>query len=163
MRCVFSTRQGIGATGIRAHDGGSSSHCGVILPAGTTMPDGRVLLTPHVHDAQPWIGVRAHPLHEWRETHTIQRVYDVPVPDEAAALASALSRDGWGYDWWRNLGYLLWREMGISGKVNCEEHMLLARLGGGLTMSDRTARTSVRMLRELAHASGIDVTREYKA
>jgi hypothetical protein len=157
MRCLWSTRTGIGATSIRAHDGGTASHCAIWLPAGTLMPDGTVLQVPHAIDAQPWHGVQANPISEWAATHRILCAYDVPLPDEAAGQASVLAKLGWGYDWWRNVGYLLWREMGRVGKVNCEELLQWGWLDGGRTFSDRHARIGVRPLREIAHACGTPV------
>lgn len=163
MRCVFSTRDGIGAELIRRKEGGTSSHCGIILRAGTPLDTAPwvKLKSDVVLDAQPFVGVQVHDIAPWREQHTVLRVYDVPLPNEQAARDKALSMEGWGYDWWRNVGYVLWREMGRSRNVNCEELVLLAWVAGGMTLSDRAPRPTVRMLRELSHAHGTDVTHEY--
>jgi hypothetical protein len=152
MRCLWSTRSGIGAELIRRRDGGTASHCAILLPAAAA--SGLALHGPVVLDAQPWHGVRPHLLADWLQVHTVLCAYDVPLPDPAAAQQSALDKIGWGYDWLRNIGYVLWREMGRTHKVNCEELLLDAWLAGGLTLSDRAPRPSVRMLREIAHACG---------
>jgi hypothetical protein len=151
MLCLWSTRPGIGAALIRARDGGTASHCAILLP---TVPDGLALHGPLVIDAQPWHGVRPHLLSHWLRTHRLLCAYDVPLPDEAAGQHAAVGMIGWGYDWLRNAGYVAWRDLGRSRKANCEELLLLAWLAGQRTISDRTGRISVRTMREIAHACG---------
>lgn len=160
MLCVWSTRTGLGATLIRAREGGTASHCALVLPTGTALLDGSHLTQPHVLDAQPRHGVALYPLHQWRRAHRALCAYRVPLPDEQTARHTALGMLGWGYDWLRNMGYPLWREMGSAGRANCEELLLRAWMAGGLTISDRPARPTVRMLREIAHARGTPVPLE---
>jgi hypothetical protein len=160
MICLWSTRSGIGAVLIRARDGGTASHCAILLPVGTVMLDGSTLDQPHVLDAQPCYGVKPHRLQNWQRVHRVLRAYDVPLPDERTGLDAALKMIGWGYDWWRNIGYALWRNLGKAHKVNCEELLLLSWRAGGRTISDRTGRISVRTLREIAHACGKQVNIE---
>jgi hypothetical protein len=152
MLCLWSTRPGIGAALIRARDGGTASHCAIALPAGSV--PGYELMGPLVIDAQPWQGVRPHLLGHWLGTHRLLCAYDVPLPEEGLGRQAAVGMIGWGYDWLRNAGYALWRDLGRSRKANCEELLLLAWLAGQRTISDRTGRISVRTLREIAHACG---------
>lgn len=151
MRCLFTDRRSIFAAGIKAREGGTSSHCAVDL--------GDVIV-----DATFLHGVRAWTRAEFFAMHTLVNAYQMHLPATAVGegWARARAAEGLRYDWLRILGYMLWRTLGSKRGLSCEELQLGALLLAGMQFATGTKRPGVRMLHEACAQRGRDITHEYQ-
>lgn len=151
MRCLFvRSDHGIVAIGsrlIRAFEGGIASHCGVQLLDGsvvdTTWPNGAQRRTRD----------------EFMAGRELVAEIELHLPSDEAAEAWLIQQAeaGAGYDVLDIISFLVWRDIGRSGRYVCSSQMLRAALAGGLQMIERPDRWGVRHMLILAESRGIVV------
>lgn len=139
MRLLFVTSPGIVSPIIRAFEGGSASHVGVVL-------DGCVMDATLKHGTQLWT------MDEFLSRHTVVDDVEFQVPDESLARWFAYKQLGKPYDWTGLLGFLLWRDWSEDDSWYCSELAMAAAMTGGKRLADDHRRIGVRMLHELARA-----------
>lgn len=142
MRAIFTTSPALGSALIRAREGGTASHVGLVV-------GDRVIDATWTHG-----GVRAWWLDQWVTMENRRVVEDIefPVPNPEAAHAFLNAQIGKGYDLSFVLGFLAWRDWSDPDLWACSELAMAAVLAGGRSLSDRHPRMGVRLTREIFRA-----------
>jgi uncharacterized protein YycO len=119
VRAIFVRRSNIGSWLLRTGLWSSWSHCGIVTPHNTVI------------EAAAFKGVVEHSLAGFLSGVSKHSFKDIPVPDDAAALAWARSQIGKPYDWWGAIGLAFHREWGEPGSWFCSELVEAAAVAGG--------------------------------
>jgi uncharacterized protein YycO len=99
MRAVYVRRSNIGSVLLRFFTWSSWSHCGVVTPEGTVI------------EAAAFHGVVERPASEFMADGVAQFAFkEIPVADDAAAIAWARAQIGKPYDWNGVIGLALRRD-----------------------------------------------------
>lgn len=140
MRVVFVKSDSIGSRLIRAFEGSTASHCGVVLP-------GNMVL-----DASWPDGVR---VQTWTEFFRNREMVDdvtFSLPDEGAALRFLTAQVGKPYDVGFIVSFLLWRDISSNRRWACSELVRTACQYGNRPYIGRPNRYGLRLLHEVCFA-----------
>lgn len=119
MKTIFCRRLNVGSIALRVFQWSSWSHCGIVLPDNTVV------------EARAFEGVVHRPLSALIAQSSAWSFKDIPLPNDEAAHAFALSQVGKPYDWTGAIGIALRREWHESDAWFCSELVEAAAMAGG--------------------------------
>lgn len=122
VQIIYSRSHTIGGLLIRAASWWAQwCHCGIITPEGTVI------------EALAFKGVVETPIDAFLNRVSAYEIVSLQVPDAAAAIASARSRVGRGYDYGAIAQFILRENLESKTRFHCVEHVELALQDGGAT------------------------------
>lgn len=120
MNVIFSTGPHLGSFLLRTVLFSEWSHCGIVMEDGKT-----------VIEASSKYGVVETPIEKFTR-YGKWAIQTIPVPDEAAAYASARAELGKGYDWIGLLGLAITRRLQDDDNWFCSELVQHVKESGGV-------------------------------
>jgi uncharacterized protein YycO len=121
MQAIYVRRSNPGSWLLRTALWSSWSHCAIVTPQDTVI------------EAAAFRGVVEHPLAGFLAGVSARSFKDIPVPDDAAAIAWARAQIGRPYDWWGAIGLAFHREWNRPDTWFCSELVEAAAAAGGRT------------------------------